>query len=261
MRFGTYIWFQGETATERGLFYDPSVLSPGEVETLHDFARQHGYETCTRNEFVDEILLGMAYALGGRIIGFNLPFDLSRLALDHAPAKGKMHGGFSYTLTSASWTPRLRSKHISRRLSFTDFAATHRGRTTRAMRKRKQKPSPPRRGYFVDLKTLGGALLAGNFSLDSLARALGLEVGKLKTDEHGKRLTPEYLAYAMRDVDVTAECFWRLKRRFEQLGLETITLETSHMRRPSVRRTFGKWESVLGWRYNRTFPNASSASR
>jgi hypothetical protein len=228
MRFGTYLWFQGDRVSERGLFYDPTVLTLGEIKTLHDFAKRHGYEVCTRDEFVEEILLGMAYALGARIIGFNLPFDLSRLALDHKPAKGKMHGGFSYVLAGSKWTPRVRSKHISRRLSFTDFAATYRGRTTRPMRKQKKKPSPPRRGYFVDIKTLGGALLAGNFSLDSLAKALGLEVGKLKTEEHGRRLTPEYLTYAMRDVEVTAECFWRLKQRFEQLGLETITLETAH---------------------------------
>lgn len=147
MRFGTYIWFQGETDTERGLFYDPAVLSLGEIKTLHDFANRHGYEVCTRDEFVEEMLYGMAYALGARIIGFNLPFDLSRFALVHAPAKGKMRGGFSYTLSSSKFAPRLRTKHISRKLSFIDFQGAYRGRTTRAMRKRKRKRSPPRRGY------------------------------------------------------------------------------------------------------------------
>ena len=38
----------------------------------------------TRAEFVDEIFYRSAYAVGAQIVGFNLPFDLSRLAIRHA---------------------------------------------------------------------------------------------------------------------------------------------------------------------------------
>lgn len=95
------------------------------------------------------------------------------------------------------------------------------------MRKRKQKSSPPRRGYFIDVKTLAGAILAGNFTLAGLGKALGIEDGKLDTEQHGRQLTMDYLTYAMRDVELTAQCFWRLKTRFEQLGLQSATLESA----------------------------------
>ena len=134
---------------------------------------------------------------------------------------------FSYKLRPQRWVPNIRTRHISRRLSFTEFTGVYRGRSTRAMRKRKQKQSPPRRGYFIDLKTLAGAILSGNFTLAGLGKALGIEGGKLDTEEHGRRLSSDYLAYAMRDVELTAECFWRLKARFEQLGLNSVTMESA----------------------------------
>lgn len=228
LRFGTYIWCQGTHAAEKGFFYDLDTLKQTELQLLKHYADRYGYELITRDEFVDEVLLGMAYALGARIIGFNLGFDLSRLTdEDPKPAKGRMRGGFTFELRSQRWVPKIRTRQITRRLSFTEFRAVYRGRTTRAMRKRKQKPAPPRRGYFVDLKTLGGALLAGNFSLATLGEALGIEHGKLETEEHGRRLSVDYLTYAMRDVELTAECFWRLKTRFEQLGLKSISLESA----------------------------------
>jgi hypothetical protein len=229
LRVGSYIWCQGSYEAEKGFFYDPDTLDIGEVETLFRYASAHGYTVCTKDEFVSEILYGMAYALGARIVGFNITFDIARLAQPNpAPAKGRMKGGFSLRLRSEKYIPRIRFRQIDRRMSFIDFAGINRGRTNRAMRKKAKKSAPPRRGYFVDIKTLAGALLSGHFSLDSLAKTLGLEACKLKTEEHGRRLSPRYLEYAMRDVEVTAQCFWKLKARFDQLGLSTVTLESAY---------------------------------
>ena len=229
MRFGTYIWCQGTYEAEKGFFYDPEVLRPGEIQTLFRYAAQHGYEVCTKDEFVSGIFLGLAHALGARIVGFNLTFDLSRIVMPKvAPAKGRMRGGFSLTLRPERYIPKIRYRQIDRRLSFIEMTGVHRGRNSRSRRKKGKKSAPPRRGYFVDLKTLGGALLSGHFGLGSLAKALGIEAGKLKTEDHGRTLTPRYLKYAMRDAEVTAACFWKLKTRFEQMGLSSLTLETAY---------------------------------
>jgi hypothetical protein len=139
-----------------------------------------------------------------------------------------MRGGFSLALWPERYIPKIRYRQIDRRLSFIEMTGVHRGRNSRSRRKKGKKSAPPRRGYFVDLKTLGGALLSGNFGLGSLAKALGIEAGKLKTEEHGRTLTPRYLKYAMRDAEVTAACFWKLKTRFEQMGLSSLTLETAY---------------------------------
>ncbi len=86
------------------------------------------------------------------------------------------------------------------------------------MRKRSQEV-PARRGYFVDVRTLAGALLGGSWSLGKLAGHLGTEGQKLKTEQHGGPLTEEYLEYAAQDVQVTWECFERLRQQYEGYGL------------------------------------------
>ena len=54
----------------------------------------------TVDEFVDEVLYGRAYDLRASIVGFNLPFDISRLAIGHGSARGKaMRGGFTFKLS------------------------------------------------------------------------------------------------------------------------------------------------------------------
>ena len=50
----------------------------------------------TRDEFVEQVFYQWGYDVGGLIIGFNLPFDLSRIAKSHTWAKGDVFkGGFS----------------------------------------------------------------------------------------------------------------------------------------------------------------------
>ena len=57
----------------------------------------------TVSEFVDEVLYDRAYDLRASIVGFNLPFDISRLAIEHGSARGKaMRGGFTFKLSRAS---------------------------------------------------------------------------------------------------------------------------------------------------------------
>lgn len=41
----------------------------------------------TREAFVEEVFFGSGHDVGAQIVGFNLPFDLSRLAIDHYGAR------------------------------------------------------------------------------------------------------------------------------------------------------------------------------
>ena len=62
----------------------------------------------TRAEFVDEIFYRSAYAVGAQIVGFNLPFDLSRLAIRHASARARR-------MTKAAFSLDALSEKIGRR--------------------------------------------------------------------------------------------------------------------------------------------------
>ena len=47
---------------------------------------------------------------------------------------------------------------------------------------------------------------------------------KEESDEHGEVLTPEYVRYALRDVQTTWECFDALAQRFATFGLNDTGL-------------------------------------
>jgi hypothetical protein len=161
-------------------------------------------------------------ALGAQIVGFNLPFDLSRLAIGHGSARGNMRGGFSLMLSKKR--PRVAVKHISQRAALIQF------RAPRPPKQQDQDPDPhdpheteaspdPDRGYFVDVKTLAAALTSQSHSLASLSEMLRVKHQKRETEDHGDELTPEYIQYLLLDVQTTWECFEVLAKRFQGFGL------------------------------------------
>jgi hypothetical protein len=97
------------------------------------------------------------------------------------------------------------------------FTAPAKQRTPSGMRKHSR--VPVRRGFFVDVKTIGAALTSRSDTLGSLAEFLDVPSRKLSTEEHGGPLTQEYLDYAIQDVQVTWECYAELSRRYAEHGL------------------------------------------
>jgi predicted transcriptional regulator with HTH domain len=221
LRIGTSQVRKGDELIEAGLFYRPEVLSPAEVELVRQHAERHGLKLRTHAEFVDDVIYGIGYDLRATIVGFNLPFDISRIALGFGSARGAgMRGGFTFKLSADKRRPQLRVKHASSRISFISFAAPFRPRDGRSLR-RKGRRTPVRRGFFVDVSTLGHALFSRSFTLGSLADHLATSTRKLGTEEHGGPLTPEYIHYAVQDTQVTWECFVALRSRYAEFELAT----------------------------------------
>jgi hypothetical protein len=173
----------------------------------------------TRADFIDGIFYKYGYHLRALIIGFNLPFDLSRLAVSHRPARTIMRGGFTLKLSPLNYQPRLQIKHLSKYVSMIRFAAPFVSPNSRSQLKHGKK-NPHKRGYFLELRALAAALLSRPFTLASLADFLGIEHGKMEMEYHGKPLTRRYLEYAERDVLTTWECYRELTRRYAELGLK-----------------------------------------
>ncbi|MDA8051100.1 MAG: hypothetical protein M0002_14055, partial [Rhodospirillales bacterium] len=218
-RFGCYQLRKGDRFDETGIFYDPESLTEAEHAVIARYAEASGHNLMTASEFIDGIFYGVAYDCGAAVVGFNLPFDLSRLAVRHASARGKtMRGGFSLQLSPNPHRPALQVKHLSRRAALIRFVAKRGQRTPRGMRRRGFRV-PARRGYFIDVKTLAAALTARTFSLGGLAEFLDVPARKLYTDEHGGPLTEAYLAYAAQDVQTTWECYQALRERYAGHGL------------------------------------------
>lgn len=246
LRFGAYQLRKGEMLVEAGLFYDPAGLPAAEVGQLRNFAKRERLFVRTRDEFVDEILFRRAYQFRARIVGFNLPFDLSRLAIAHGPARGAMYGGFTFTLSEQVIWPHVRVKHLNRRMSQINIAAPYRQRDSRGQRNRGM-ATPVRRGYFVDLNTLSAALLSQGFSLGSLSRYLSVANPKLDFDEFDGPVNDAMLAYAVRDVQTTWECHAALLAKLDQMGLDNLQPEQIYSE-ASIGKAYLHDMGVAPWR-------------
>ncbi len=224
LRFGAFQLRKGDAVKFAGLFYDPQELSAEELETLRAYAKRHKLMVVTRDEFADDWLFLRAYQLRARIVGFNLPFDISRLAIDHGIARGAMYGGFTFNMSRQKIWPHIRVKHLSRRAAIIDFAAAYRPRDSRGERNRGI-ANPVRRGYFVDVSTLAHALLSRGFTLGELSQFLEVQNRKLDFDEFDGPLSDAMLRYAVRDVQATWECYDALMIKLEALGLPDLQPE------------------------------------
>jgi len=246
LRIGGYQLRYGEVLRERGLFFNPEALSRTDIRIVRDYARAKRVKILTLREFVDRIFVRVAYHWQATTIGFNLPFDLSRLASDHAEARGKMRPGFTFgTAPTGRKGPRMRVKHLSRRAALMEFSGRGQ-RLPRGQRKRKI-VAPSRRPAFVDVATFAAALLSRVFSLGGLAEFLKTPHRKLDTEEHGQTLTADYLDYAVQDVQVTWECFVELQRRYAEHGLGQ-TLVHRILSEASIGKAYLREMGIRPWR-------------
>jgi hypothetical protein len=214
LRFGVYQVRKGSELWEAGLFVNPDILSKADIREIQKYSEVCNFHCMTAAEFVENVFFGIGYELRATIVGFNLPFDISRLAISHGNSRGRtMKGGFSFKLSPHKFRSNVQIKHLSPRTSLIRFT-TRPGRIAGRGMRRRQHKLPPRPGYFVDVKTLGAALTSQSSNLTGLAKLLQTDSQKLDTDEHGQKLTQAYLKYAAQDVQVTWECYRKLLDKF-----------------------------------------------
>lgn len=253
LRFGTYQVRCAGEPHEFGIFYAPDNVTADELAALQSYAGDHDLTLTTREDFVDRVFFGIAYQFRATIVGFNLPFDISRLAVASAPARGRMRGGFSFTLSAQKIYPHVQIKHLSQSASIIQFAAPMKQRTGRAMRGRGDS-APVRRGHFVDTKTLAKGLAARSFTLASLSAFLGVEHPKLAFDDFYGAIDREMIEYAVGDTVTTWECYEKLIEKFDALGLGATRPEQIFSE-ASVGKAYLKAMAVKPWqRLDQLFP-------
>jgi hypothetical protein len=234
LRFGVYQLLQKGRLKQHGLFYDDA--KPAELETLKAEAPKHGCaEPLSVSDFIHKIFLPTAFKAGGLVVGFNLPFDLSRLAIRHeaarvsraprtpeeiamgAPLKDadrSMVGGFTFQLSPFEEQPFLRIKHLNSRSAFFRFAKPAQQETARSQRRRGERVQF-QRGNFLDVKTLAAALTSKSHRLETLADYLGVK-HKGKFTDFARPIDPEFIDYAVNDTETTRQCFEELVRRYQR---------------------------------------------
>lgn len=220
LRFGTFqVRHKGEKH-RAGIFYAPDGVDADELRILADYATTHGLDLLTRDEFADDIFYGVGYRCRAMIVGFNLPFDISRIALRHESARKDMRGGFSFTMSEDRFNVNVRVKHLSQSAAFIKFAGQPKQLDGNTDRKHGRK-TPFNAGHFLDVKTLAKALLSRSFSLASLCEYLDVKDKKLEAVDFAGPVTPDMVRYAVRDVEATWQCYAELIARFDRLELGT----------------------------------------
>jgi hypothetical protein len=219
--FGSY---QVRTASGRlrqeGLIHGEA--DPVELDLLeryvadHDAANGGHLRLHSRRSFLREVFWPIAYKGRARVVGFNLPFDLSRLAYDWRRAH---NGGFTLLMyesvdeTGKVWPdryrPAIRIKALDAKRNFISFMAPAQ---LDADQKERGHVYP---GRFLDLRTLAYTFTDRSLSLDGAAAEFGLEVRKAETAEHGV-LTQDYVDYNRQDVEVTWQLHQALVREWDR---------------------------------------------
>jgi hypothetical protein len=212
LRFGTYQVREGGRLHEAGIFYNPETLTPKEIAVIESVATAFNLTMLTAPEFIENVFFKYGYDREGTIVGFNLPFDISRIAIRHGSARCSMRGGFTFLLSPCRWRPSIQVKHLNSRSALMRFTVPGKQLRGRGMRRRGIAVAP-NRGCFDDVRTFAAALTSASHNLASLSKLLGTEHRKLETDEHGILLTKEYVRYAIQDVQVTWECYCELLNR------------------------------------------------
>lgn len=237
LTFGSYRFIVDGNCREEGLFYADD-LPRAERKILERHVARHDSRAnrrggpqlllLTRKEFLAK-LYKAAYKGRCLLVGFNLPFDLSRIGFDWKPARGRFAGGFSLGLWSFrdkkgveranNFRPRIGIKQIDSKRALKGFTSRYSPDKSDLIpeesKSGKAKKGYKFRGHMLDLRTLIFALTDRSHSLDSACRAFGVEHGKLQIKHHGK-ITNQYVEYNRRDVQATSELASKLLMEYSK---------------------------------------------
>ncbi|MCI4331369.1 MAG: hypothetical protein L3K19_05930 [Thermoplasmata archaeon] len=187
------------------------LLTEAERRTVSRWAELHRAELLTVEHFVSEVFLPLAYDMRAVVVGFNLPFDLARIAADWGP-KDRIGRKEAWTLwpvprshPQAAYIPKIRVQRVDSTKGFIHFTGT-KGRFRRY------------RGAFVDLRTFVHVLTGEKKTLGTSGTAIGCTLRKSEVDFDGA-VTPRFLDYCLNDVALTAELYGRCLDRYREFGL------------------------------------------
>lgn len=182
------------------LFYGD--IPDNDRKIIEVYGSKNNIQVMSVRDFVDNVFYPYAFRMRAEVIGFNLPFDLSRLAIGYGISR-KTRDGFSFNLSEDVRNPRIRIQSIDQKRSFISFA--------RPLRKNSERKYSHYSGYFVDLKTLTFALTDRSHSLDSACRDFNVS-RKTQIEQHGK-INEEYIEYNINDVRITSELYQSALKR------------------------------------------------
>jgi hypothetical protein len=211
---------------EEGLFHD-TALSATESKRLRQYARNTKADTVPDGserlhlfalpKFIHEVL-GIGIQAKALIVGFNLGFDLGRIAADWETAK---NGGWS--LIFSQWCdprtkevkpnkffPRIVVKALNSKTAIIHSTRAPMSEPSKKTNKAKLWPT----ARFLDLRTLLWALRNRSYSLNSACNEFKTKHHKIDHTPTGK-VTVKEIEYARQDVACTLDLLNAAKQEFD----------------------------------------------
>lgn len=223
--FGSYRVYRRGKLVQEGLIH-PDGCEPADMALLEAYVAGHPSERggqlrlVSRSHFANEIIWRVGYVGRAVIVGFNLAFDLSRLAVGHARSRS---GGFSLWLWQSrdtegrmwrhQYRPDVTVKHLGSKRQFISFT------TPARLDAHNRVDGKGYRGTFCDLRMAAYALTDRSLSLDGAAAVFGIVEGKADA-EHTGAITEEYVHYNRQDVRVTWLLYQALGDEWASHGLD-----------------------------------------
>jgi hypothetical protein len=237
LNFGVYQFCERNSrgiyrCLEEGLFYADDLDEEGVNELRlyvrnanRRIAKSHGpkLKLLTRAAFVEKVLY-TAIQTEAMIVAFNLPFDLSRIAVEYRIARGAGGRGWSFIVfryrskKNGEWLPntfrpRIQLRPKDSKAAFIRLASGDMNQ-------------PYRLGRFLDLKTTVWALRNRNLSLDAACHEFKVP-GKLDHIPSGK-VTPDEIDYCRQDVSASVGLLNALISEFRSYPLGNLPPEKAY---------------------------------
>src|SRR2546428_789558 len=201
--FGSCAVFVNGIQTQFYLFY-ADTLQESEIDLIKSCGQKNNCTVLSRKEFVENIFYPKVFRERVKCVGFNLPFDLSRLGIHFAKSRN-LHYAFSFVLSENKYNPRILIKSLNSKAAFIKF--------TTPRRKESQKKLKSYRGCFIDLKTFTFVLTNESYSLKRALKDFNCDRQKIDVEGHGK-ITSEYIDYNINDTLATYELYTKAIERY-----------------------------------------------
>ena len=190
------------------IFYNDN-LRKSQINKIKKICSKYNVIVIPRSKFVDDVFYPKVFQSRAKCIGFNLPFDLSRLATYHTNSR-KHHNGFSFTLSANKQNPNIVIKSLNRKSQFIEF--------TKPLRKKYELKQELYKGCFIDCKSFTFSLTNESYTLESALENFECNLKKLEAKQHGI-ISEEYIGYNINDTLATYDLYRHAMKWYENYCL------------------------------------------
>jgi hypothetical protein len=209
LKFGVFQIYSKGSLTFQGMFYDTKNISRIELKEIKNY--NSDFLLMTKEYFIHKIFYKLVYEQKFLCMGFNLFFDLTRIA-NKFPIPRKGRSSIQLQLSPYKNLPDIEIDNKGNNLTFIRFK--------NSFHFYKKKNNEYFAGDFLELQNLACTLLdKKRISLAEACKLLDTKYKKTEGITHGK-ITKEYIDYCVMDVKATYSLYEKLIEQYEKYTID-----------------------------------------